>query len=130
MSNDDQAIRDLIATWHRATAEGDLSRVLDLMTEDVVFLGPGRPPIRGRDQFAALARSNPAHFESQQEIQEVKVDGDWAYCWTQISVTATPPGGAPIRRSGPTLSIFRKQPDGRWRLARDANMLAVDATPA
>jgi len=31
-----------------------------------------------------------------------------------------------MRRSGYTLTILRKEPDGRWRLARDANMLTED----
>ena len=44
-----------------------------------------------------------------------------------IEVTMTPPGGdQPIRRSGYTLTLFRKEADGRWLLARDANLL----TPA
>lgn len=37
----------------------------------------------------------------------------------------TPPGGAPLRRSGYTLTILRKEADGQWRLARDANLLAA-----
>jgi ketosteroid isomerase-like protein len=39
----------------------------------------------------------------------------------------TPPGGKPVRRAGYTLTILRKEPDGRWRLARDANLLAETA---
>jgi ketosteroid isomerase-like protein len=31
--NDEQAIRDLVATWHRATAAGDIARILTLMHE-------------------------------------------------------------------------------------------------
>ena len=31
-----------------------------------------------------------------------------------------------MRRSGPVLSVFRKEPDGSWVLARDANMLSVE----
>jgi ketosteroid isomerase-like protein len=34
--------------------------------------------------------------------------------------------GAPVvHKSGYTLTIMRKQPDGRWVLARDANLLAA-----
>jgi ketosteroid isomerase-like protein len=33
-----------------------------------------------------------------------------------------------LRRSGPTLSIFRRLGDGRWVLARDANLLTVEPT--
>jgi hypothetical protein len=30
-----------------------------------------------------------------------------------------------VRRSGYTLTLFRKGDDGHWRLARDANLLTV-----
>jgi ketosteroid isomerase-like protein len=42
--------------------------------------------------------------------------------WTWLSVIATPPQGRPVTRAGHTLSILRKE-NGKWRLARDANML-------
>jgi uncharacterized protein (TIGR02246 family) len=57
------------------------------------------------------------------EIQEIKVLGDWAFMWTKLTVVVTPPGGAqPMTRAGHTLSILKKQ-NGKWVLARDANML-------
>jgi uncharacterized protein (TIGR02246 family) len=124
MTSDEQAIRDLMDTWRQATAEGDLPRVLDLMADDVVFLAPGRPPMRGKAEFAARAAGTP-HIESRQEVKEIVVTGEWAYCWTELFVAMTPPeGGPPARRSGHTLSVMRKQPNGKWVLARDANMLA------
>lgn len=46
-------IREVIATWMRASADGDLERVLSLMAEDAVFLVPGQAPMRGREAFAA-----------------------------------------------------------------------------
>lgn len=41
-----------------------------------------------------------------------------------IEIDVTPPGGDAVRRSGHTLTIFRKQ-DGRWPLARDANLVML-----
>ena len=49
--------------------------------------------------------------------------GDWAYLRNFIEITITPAGGTPVRRSGFTLTILRKEPDGRWLLARDANLV-------
>ncbi len=44
----------------------------------------------------------------------------------RLTVTMTPAGGqAMLERSGYTLSILRKEEDGRWLLARDANLLAA-----
>jgi len=42
-------------------------------------------------------------------------------------LTATPPGGEPVRRHGYTLTLYRKGADGRWRLARYANLLTVQS---
>jgi ketosteroid isomerase-like protein len=49
--------------------------------------------------------------------------GDWAFARTYLQVTMTPAVGEPVRRRGYVLSIFRKEVDGQWRLARDANLL-------
>jgi ketosteroid isomerase-like protein len=56
---------------------------------------------------------------------EVQVSGDMAFLWSRLSVSVTPPGAdAPIERAGHTLTVFRRV-DGRWLLARDANLLVV-----
>jgi uncharacterized protein (TIGR02246 family) len=126
MTNDEQLIRNLIAQWHAASGKGDIETVLGLMAQDVVFLVPGKAPMRGRDEFADGFRNVTQKFrmESTGDVQEIEIAGDWAYCWTQLSVTMTPlEDGSPVRRSGPTLSIFRKNSDGSWALFRDANLL-------
>jgi uncharacterized protein (TIGR02246 family) len=62
-------------------------------------------------------------MEGDSEIQEVQVLGDWAFLWSRLRVVATPPGGTPTERAGHTLTILRKE-NGRWLLARDANLLS------
>jgi len=121
----------LVATWMTATKAGDVDTVLSLMSDDVVFLMPGQPVMRKAD-FAALALAQAGKdaptFDGTSEIQEIMILGDWAFMWTKLTVVATPPGGGPpITRSGHTLSILRKH-NGRWVLARDANMLAPVAS--
>jgi len=127
MQSDEREIRQLVATWLTATKAGDIETVLSLMADDVVFLVTGQPPMVGKSAFAAASRAHSdqvaPQFEGTSEIQEVKALGDWAFMWTKLTVVVTPPGGAqPMTRAGHTLSILRKQ-DGRWVLARDANML-------
>jgi len=128
MKNDEQEIRCLVETWMAATKAGDTETVLSLMADDVVFLVPGQPPIIGKSAFAAAAQAQskqgPVQFDATSEIQEIKVMGNWAFMWTKLKVVVTPPGGAPeITRAGHTLSIVKKQ-NGKWVLARDANMLS------
>jgi len=127
MKSDEQQIRDLIAQWMAATKTGDTETVLSLMTDDVVFLLPGRPPM-SKDEFAAAGRAQSGpdapRIEGTSDIQEIKVLGDWAFMWTKLKVVVTPPGAdRAMTRAGHTLSVLRKQ-NGKWLLARDANLLA------
>ncbi|WP_280155523.1 SgcJ/EcaC family oxidoreductase [Piscinibacter sp. XHJ-5] len=126
MTPDEHAIRDLVARWHSATAAGDVETVLGLMSDDVVFLGTGRPPMRGRGAFESGLRKLLAthRIESTGEVQEVEVSEDLAYCWTDLTVRIVPQaGGSAATRTGSALSILRKQPGGAWVVVRDANML-------
>lgn len=131
MSRDEQEIRQLVTTWMEASKAGDTDTVLSLMADDVVFLTAARPPMIGKAAFAAAmlppAGDAAPKVDGHSEIQEVKVLGDWAFMRTKLSVTVTPPGGAPMTRAGYTLTVVQKQ-HGRWVLARDANMLAPVTT--
>ena len=127
MRDDEQEIRQLVSTWMAATKSGDVEQVLSLIADDAVFLVPGQPVMRKADfAIAARAQSGPGapRFDGASKIQEIKILGDWAFMWTKLTVTVTPPAGAqPMMRAGHTLTILRKQ-DGKWVLARDANLLA------
>src|SRR6201999_200907 len=128
MSNDEQEIRALFVTWARATAAGDLETLLGLMSEDVMFLTAGQPAMdRGGFATAFGTMLESVRVESEGQIDELEIREDLAYVRSRLVVTVTPrAGGTPKRRSGPTLTILRKQPGGAWVIARDANMLTAD----
>lgn len=126
MQSADTAIRELIATWLRASSAGDTETLGALMAEDVVFLQPGQPPMRGREAFmkAFLFTVGKIRIEAVSDVQEIHVTGEWAYCWNHLSVTMTPlQGGTPNRRAGNILTILRREADGHWVIFRDANLL-------
>ena len=127
MNTDEQEIRELVQGWLEASKAGDTEKILSFVTEDVIFLVPGRPPMTKADFTTASsnqAKVDSPKVEGASEIQEIQVMGDWAFMWTKLRVSVTLPGAAsPLVRAGHTLSILKKQ-DGRWLLARDANMLA------
>lgn len=127
MLGDEQQIRALVATWQSATKAGDLDTVLGLMTDDVVFLVPGRSPMH-KAEFEALSRvpagSPRPKIEGTAEIQEIQVSGDLAYVVSRLSVSVTPLGASQAtERAGHTLTVFRRI-GGKWLLARDANLLS------
>ena len=126
MQNDEEEIRQLVSSWIAATKAGDIETVLSLMTEDVIFLVPGRPVMRKAD-FAAAARAQAGReapqFDGRNEIQEIKIFDDWAFMWTELTIVVTPSGDTQsLTRAGHTLSILKKH-NGKWALARDANMV-------
>jgi len=123
MTEDERAIRDLVSTWMAASQAGDTATVLSLMADDVVFTVVGREPF-GKEAFAAAAQGmNNVKMEGTSDIRELKVLGDWAFLRNYLTLTVTPPGGKPMRRAGWTLTILRKT-DGKWQLARDANLMS------
>lgn len=128
MNTDEQTIRYLIEKWHRATADGDVETILGLMSEDVVFLICGQPPMKGRSAFEQGLRGvlKTHRIDSSGDVLECAVSDGLAYCWTQLTVRMTPlAGGDTTVRSGNALSIFRLNTDGAWQLVRDANLLST-----
>ena len=110
-----------------ASKAGDIATVLGLMSNDVVFMVPGQEPF-GKEAFAAGSKAmTGAKIEGTSDIVELKVLGDWAWMRNRLEVSITPPGGQPMTRRGYTLSILRKNPDGKWVFARDANLLGPPA---
>lgn len=128
---DEAAIRTVVKSWHEATCNGDIARVLTLMAEDAVFLRADGPPLRGREAFGRGLRTllETHGITSSAEVHEVQVSDDLGYCWADLTVAVAPllAGGEPAVRKGPALSIFKKQRDGAWVLIRDANMLTPDS---
>lgn len=125
MTDDERAILELADTWISASKSGDTATVLSLMADDALFMVPGQQPF-GKQEFAAAAGSmKNIRLDGTSDIQEIQVLGDWAYMRNYLDMTMTPEGGEPIRRAGYVLTILRKQPDGRWVLARDANLMTA-----
>jgi len=124
MTDDEHAIRDLVATWMKASQAGDVNTVLSLMADDAIFTVPGREPF-GKDAFRSASDAmKDVRMTGTSDIREIKVLGDWAYIRNYIEITIAPAGGEAMRRKGYTLSILRKQSDGKWVLWRDANLVA------
>lgn len=128
MTDDEQAIRELVETWMTASKVGDTAAVMRLMADDAVFMVPGHEPF-GKEAFKAAAGAQRAFtMEGASDIQEIEILGGWAYLRNHISVTMTPlDGGKPTRRSGYTLTIVRKEQAGNWVLVRDANLMMPEA---
>jgi len=111
-----------------ASKTGDLTTVLSLMADDVIFMVPGKAAF-GKEAFAASSKElKNTRIEGTSDIQEIKVLGDWAWMRSHLTVSITQPSGKKSMRSGYTLTILRKESGGNWVIVRDANMLIESKT--
>ena len=126
MTDDARQIRELVDSWIAASKAHDLPALMDMMTDDVVFMTPGRPPF-GKAEFAADSeRMKGAAIDARAEVQEIEVLAPWAYIRNHIQAELTFTGQAPRRMSGYAMTVLRKDADGRWRIARDANLVVPE----
>jgi uncharacterized protein (TIGR02246 family) len=131
MERDEREIRKVHSTWIDAVNAGDLVRLLTLMADDVVFLHPGQSPF-SRKEFST--NFSAAHQQVQvrcvSELEEVVVVGEVAYTRSRDALSVTQhAGGEATQLAGHRITIYRKQPDGRWLLARDAHTLSPVEKP-
>lgn len=117
------AIADFNRRYVQAINDGDIDTLAALTTDDHVMLAPNRPPLVGK---AALVQAMTRAFE-QTEIDEswtpveTVIDGDLAYQRGTYVVRARPKGSDAEMRAttGSFLRIYRRQPNGEWRMTRD-----------
>ena len=131
MGPDEREIREVHSTWISAVNAGDLVRLLTLMADDVLFLNPGQPPF-GRSGFSAnfSAAHQQVWIRCSSELEEVVVIGEIAYTRSRDALSVTPrAGGEATQLAGHRITVYRKQPDGRWLLARDAHTLSPVEEP-
>jgi len=111
-------------TMNALVAKGDVPSILNLMTDDVVFLPPNDMPKVGKEAYHVWVQAfqNQYAVVSKTISNEIRVAGDQAYEWGMLQETFTPrntsSGLKPVNFDGKFLRIFLRQPDGVWKIAR------------
>ncbi len=112
---DRAAIRSLIEDeWTQARADAADDRVVEMCTEDVVYMPHGQPPVRGRDELRAFLQRFPRVLSAEQPVERIEGYGDFAVVHARFSITVAGAGG-PEQVKGRVVGCLRKQADGRWR---------------
>jgi steroid delta-isomerase len=115
----ESTIRAKLAAWEQAYNAGDRKKTFEIWAPDLVGWYPGIPDITWEQERAALDRPAPATPQSRLHVQvvEVIVSGDLAVVrdvWTE-----TPPEGSSAAATRiPSFEVWRRQPDGDWKIAR------------
>lgn len=119
-------IRELEQKDIAASKKNDVEALVALWTDDGVLLQPGVAPVVGKEAIRKLlleqqresARVEMISYEENWE--EVRITGDYAFEWGQIGATLQMPNGKDVRQSVNAIRVLAKQPDGSWRVARAA----------
>jgi ketosteroid isomerase-like protein len=97
--------------------------LLGMMTEDVVFLSANEPVMVGKAAVRPWVDSYYGAYRTHWDkpVQEFVVNGDWAYeRYSYASTDTSRTDGSVVRGTGWGLVLYRRDADGKWRVARDA----------
>jgi len=118
-----QSIRELERRGREAAEAKDLDRYVSYYADDAVLFWPGAPMVTGRAairQFMQVFLSMPASSLSFETSRvEVSRAGDLAYSYGTNKVTLVDPNGKRMKDWGKYLTVYRKQPDGTWKVVAD-----------
>jgi uncharacterized protein (TIGR02246 family) len=121
-AEDEAAIRALRTAFLESQQAGDAQRSAAFYAEDAVIMLPGEASERGIEAIrAGLARFfNEYKWSAQEPIEQLQVLGDWAFTRTTWSASQTDKDtGVVAKLLGKAVHIYRRQPDGTWKIAID-----------
>jgi len=122
MANEESAIRAVMASYNDALNRGSTDAALMLYAEDGVFMAPYSQSAVGKEAVrkAYDAVFSELKFDVEFSIAElVMMAPNWAYVRTNSAgTTGHASTGKTTAEANQELFIFRKDGDGKWRIAR------------
>jgi uncharacterized protein (TIGR02246 family) len=117
------AVESATTAFHHALRTNDTATFLSYIAEDVVMMPPGEPPVQGKDAMRAWYAGFLTQYRTSSltlDDREVFVGAGWATELGTYQWGLTPAGGgAPVLDRGHYMQVWRQQPDGQWRFARE-----------
>lgn len=110
------------AAYLAAINSNDLTRFLQTVTDDIVFIAPDSPVMQGKDE---VGRWVAGYFEAietrwDKRSEEFVVAGGWAFeRYAYVATDTLRDGGETLISTGHGVNIYRLEDDGVWRVARD-----------
>ena len=119
---DRASIRRITSEILAAVNTSDPGRLLAVWADDGVLMPPDRPAVEGRDALERHFREVfvERRFRFSFTLGDVKLAGDVAF--ERLAYTASvwlAGGGQAVDDAGKGLHVYRRQPDGAWKLALD-----------
>lgn len=114
---------ELEARFAKAVADGGGAVFATWFADDAVTLNNGRPAILGRAGIAAQAQWNPKNYQLSwiPSGAQMGPSNDMGFTWGHYEGRSTDKNGQPVLTSGRYMTVWKKQPDGNWKVAMDAS---------
>jgi uncharacterized protein (TIGR02246 family) len=121
-AGDIQALNAILAEHVAAVNSSDTAATLADFTDDVIYLPPAGPPVRGKPALASFVGSFYEAFTADigMVAEETILMGDWAFQWGVLTGAVRPlVGGQEAPLNGKWAYLYQRQSDGTWKIARD-----------
>jgi uncharacterized protein (TIGR02246 family) len=111
------------AKFAAAVAAKDSQAFLAFWAEDAAIFPPGEPVVTGKEkilaEWAPILTDPGVSLTWSPQTVEVSSSGDLGYTYGTSLWTGKGADGQPARRNSKYVTIWRKEPDGKWRVVVD-----------
>jgi ketosteroid isomerase-like protein len=118
-----QFLYDLEGRFAADTAKGGGRAFAAWFAPDAVTLSNGEAPVTGRDAIAVAATWSPDKYQLTwtPEGARMGTSGDMGFTWGHYEGVSKDKDGNTVRTSGRYMTVWKKQPDGTWKVELDAS---------
>jgi ketosteroid isomerase-like protein len=116
-------LMELEGRFAKAVAEGGGKAFASWFADDAVTLNNGKPAVLGRAAIAAQAQWDPKDYQLTWTPQGAQMgpSNDMGFTWGHYEGTSKDKNGEPVTISGRYFTVWKKLPDGTWKVALDAS---------
>lgn len=117
---DKAAIMAQRAAFVQALKAGDATRAVEIFAPDAVVLMGNVPAVHGKAAIREFYAGIPPLGDFKIYGEQFESAGDLVVLRGAESFTRTPPGATvPVTSTGKYVEVWKKQPDGSWKLLWD-----------
>src|ERR1700682_2319316 len=116
-------LMELEGRFAQSVASGGGKAFATWFADDAVTLNNGRPAVLGRAAIAAQANWDPKTYQLTWVPQGAQMgpSNDMGFTWGHYEGRTADKNGEPVVTSGRYFTVWKKLPDGTWKVAMDAS---------
>jgi ketosteroid isomerase-like protein len=121
-------LMELEGRFEKAVEAGGGKAFASWFADDAVTLSNGKPAVMGHAAIAAQAQWDPKTYQLTwtPEGAQMGPSNDMGFTWGHYEGRSKDKNGQPVVVSGRYFTVWKKLPDGTWKVALDAS---ADAPP-